>query len=144
MFYLSKWISKKIIKKNIHQNITSLLAAVLLTPIVMYGLFYLFIAFLFYTPSYDFSSERWNTKKEKRFQMADDIIKSKMLIGKDSVQVVDILGNTVESRTDTLHQRIWTYPLGQGGGGLGFLFHYLQVSFKENKVVQVQHVEWED
>ena len=74
--------------------------------------------------------------------MADDIIKSKMLIGKDTNQVKQIIGEP-PWRDETAKK--WTYNMGCGGGGLGFLFHNLDLNLdKRGIVVSVEHIEIRD
>ena len=73
--------------------------------------------------------------------MGDDIVKSKILIGKDSNQVKQLLGQPTWQ--DSLNTS-WTYDMGMGGGGLGFLFHNLSVQFDKAKVVKVGHIRIKD
>ena len=73
--------------------------------------------------------------------MAGDIIESKMLIGKDAKQVRQILGDpTWGMSTDSSY----TYDMGFGGGGLGFMFHRLLVKFDAKKVLSIDHVKIRD
>lgn len=95
-----------------------------------------------YTPSQDFNKSQWLTDKEGRFQMAGDIISSKMLIGKDTNQVKQMLGEPTWGsgstwRPDTINT--WGYNMGMGGGGLGFMLHNLIIKFDKEKVVAVEH-----
>jgi nicotinic acid mononucleotide adenylyltransferase len=50
------------------------------------------IVWMTYTPRKDFDQTKWQTDKKDRFQMANDIIKTNMLVGKDTNQVKQILG----------------------------------------------------
>ena len=68
--------------------------------------------------------------------MANNIIKSKMLIGNDTNQIKQMLGEPTRSAGTTVQ---WTYDMGMGGGGLGFIFHSLLVKFKNQKVFSVEH-----
>ncbi len=68
--------------------------------------------------------------------MGNNIIESKMLIGKDTNQVKQMLGEPTRIGGPTLQ---WTYDMGMGGGGLGFMFHNLHIKFKDQKVVSVEH-----
>ena len=74
--------------------------------------------------------------------MAGNIIKSKMLIDKDTSQVKQILGEPTSTNAST---QVWTYDMGIGGGGLGFLFHYLYLKLdSKGKVISVEHIEIPD
>ncbi len=82
----------------------------------------------------------WQTDREGRFQMAGDIIESKRLLGKDTSQVKQILGDAAWGNSDST----FVYDMGFGGGGLGFMFHHLIVKFDNNKVVLVEHAKIRD
>ncbi len=118
------------------KEIATWATTIFLTPIIYVGLVIAFISWLIYTPSKDFDESQWSTNKEERFQMADDIIDSKMLIGKDTNQVKQILDEP-EWRDNLMPK--WTYDMGMGGG-FGFLFNRLNLKFDENhKVISVEH-----
>jgi hypothetical protein len=76
----------------------------------------------------------WLTGHNDRFKMADDIVSSKILIGKEANQILEILGKPTSGGSKT-----WVYPMGMGGGGLGFMFHDLVVNFDKDTVVSVRH-----
>ena len=82
------------------------------------------------------------TGKEGRFEMASDIIKSKMLIGKDTAQVKQILGEPAWGGDTT---KVWTYDMGFGGSGFGSLFHNLNLQLdNKGKVISVEHIKIRD
>src|SRR6476660_4804499 len=83
-----------------------------------------------------FEKVKWFANAEKRFYMADDIIKSEILINKDSNQVKEILGDPT-SRNPVFP--VWYYHMGWGSGGLGFLKHDLAVRFDNKRVIKVEH-----
>lgn len=87
-------------------------------------------------PSQEFNQTKWLAAKSERFSMGDDIVTSKLLLDKDSIQVKELLGepNMKNSTTNS-----WIYDMGTGGGGLGFLIHHLSVTFEKNKVAKVDH-----
>lgn len=100
-----------------------------------------------YTPIKDFDKTQWLTDKESRFQMAGDIINSKMLVGKDTNQVKQILGEPTWGSNSTWRPdttNTWTYDRGMGGGGLGFMFHNLVIKFDTGKVGAVDHAKIRD
>ncbi len=138
-FFLVQWLFKNIIINKRARNLTALTIAVAI-PIFYFGLISLVMFQITYTPNKEFDKSQWLTDKEARFQMANEIINSKMLISKDTNQVKEILSDPTW-RSD----KMWTYDMGFGGGGLGFLFHHLYVKLdNEGKVISVVHVEIRD
>lgn len=140
-FLFWRWIFRKYIKTDKTRKIVTWAVTLITTPFIYIGLILLFVVWMTYTPSKDFDQTKWQTDKEKRFQMANDIIKTNMLIGKDTNQVKQILGVPTRDRSTT---GVWTYDIGYGGGGLGFLFHHLHLKLENNKVVSVEHIEIHD
>ena len=72
--------------------------------------------------------------------MGDDIVKSKILLGKDTNQVKQLLGKPTWQDSINIS---WTYDMGFGGG-FGFLFHNLEINFDKNKVAKVDHIRIKD
>jgi hypothetical protein len=140
-FFLCKWIFKNFIKTERTRKFIAVAIAVVATPLIYLGLIRLLVLGITYTPSKDFDKSRWMIEKERRFEMAGDIIRSKMLISRDTTEVKQILGDPT-GRQNTINA--WTYDMGMGGGGLGFLFHILVVKFENNRVVGVEHAEVRD
>ncbi len=146
-FFFWKWLLKKYIKVDTTRKIAIWCATLIGTPIIYGGLIALFMVGITYTPTKDFDKREWLADREERFQMAGDIISSKMLIGKDTNQVKEVLGepqwrNDSDWRPGT--KNTWTYDMGLGGGGLGFLFHNLIIRFDKEKVVAVEHAKVRD
>ena len=135
-FYFCIWLLKNFVKAERTRKLTALTIAVVATPLIYLGLIRLLLFWITYTPSKGFDKSEWLTEKQERFQMADDIIKTKMLISKDTNQVKQILGDPTWNG-DTA--QVWSYDMGMGGGGLGFMFNNLIIKFDNNKVVAVQH-----
>jgi len=146
-FFFWRWLLKKYIKVDRIRKIATWSATLIGTPIIYVGLIMLFMFGISYTPSKDFDKSQWLTDKEGRFQMAGDIIKSRMLIGKDTNQIKQLLGDPTW-RSDTTYQaelrNSWFFDMGMGGGGLGFMFHNLIVKFDKHKVVDVKHGKTQD
>ena len=140
-FLFWRWLFKKYIKNNNIRKMLTWAATLIATPFIYIGLILLFVVWMTYTPSKDFDQMQWQSNKKERFQMANYIIETNMLIGKDTNQVKQLLGIPTRDRSTT---GVWTYDMGYGGGGLGFLFHHLHLKFKNNKVVSVEHIEIQD
>jgi len=142
LFLVFKWLSKSFIKKDRIQILAPWIATIILAPIIYVGLVYIFFSSLFNEPNRDFDRTNWLNNKTTRFQMAKHIIESRMLIKKDTVQIKQMLGDP-SWKNDSLFS--WRYDMGQGGGGLGFLFHYLNINLdSSHKVVSVSHTEFKD
>ena len=146
-FFFWRWLLKKLINDDQKRKIFTWFATIILSPVIYSGLISLLIFGINYTPSKDFEKSQWLTDREGRFEMADDIIRSKILINKDTNQVKQILGNPTWT-SDTTYQKelknSWFYDMGMGGGGLGFMFHNLIVKFDKDRVVAVEHGETQD
>lgn len=141
-FFFWRWLLKKYIKVDRKRKIAVWCATLITTLLIYLVLFQLLLFSLTYTPSRDFDRKLWSSNKENRFQMAGNIIKSKILIGKDTSQVKQMLGEPtwINARTQN-----WTYDMGIGGGGLGFLFHNLDLKLdNKGKVTSVEHIEIPD
>ena len=143
-FFILRRLLKKFIKLNLYRNLATWILTLVLTPLLFLGVVSIYLYLLFHIPSRKFNKNSWRSETAKRFQMSDDIIKSEIFIGKDTTQIKDLLGDTNQKYQDSLQQFHWIYEMGEGGGGLGFLFHHLEIKFKNNKAVLIQHIEIRD
>ena len=112
------------------------MGTLLLTPFLYLATVSIVFTILFREPTRDFERTTWSTDSTNRYQMADDIIKSKILIDKTPAQLQEILGNPTY-KYPKLNK--WHYHMGWGSGGLGFMFHVLEVNFNKDKVISVYH-----
>ena len=129
-YFFWRWVFRKRIIDKTKRNITALVSTIILTPVIYLGFIGIFIFLISREPSSNFDKSKWLTDREGRFAMGNDIVKSKILIGKDTNQVKQLLGQPTWQ--DSLNTS-WTYDMGMGGGGLGFLFHNLSVQFWQSK-----------
>jgi len=143
-FFILRWLLKKVIKIERYRIISTWVLTLLLTPLLYLGAVIIFFSILFHEPSRKFDKSSWRSDTGKRFQMSDDIIKSEILIGKDTTQIKAFLGDTHQKYQDSTKKLTWIYEMGEGGGGLGFLFHSLGITFKDNKAILIQHFEIRD
>ena len=79
-------------------------------------------------------------KRLHRYEMIDDLIDSRVLIDKDSIQVKELLGKPNYKNTN---ENVWTYEAGTGGG-FGFVDHFLEIYYKKNKVQKIEHKRIQD
>ena len=142
VFLFWRWLFRKYIRIDNSRKISTWVATFITTPIIYVGLICLWLFWPNYTPSKDFDRSEWLTYREGRFQMAKDIIRSKLLIGKDTAQVKQILGEPTWGGDTT---NVWIYDMGWGGGGLDVLFHHLNLTLDKNaKVISAEHIEIRD
>jgi len=103
----------------------------------VYGL--MLLTFFTYEKTYAFDQKKWQEDKTNRWRLASGLVDNKILEHKDSNQVLLLLGQP-DTRIDTQQQ--WIYQTG--GGGLGFLFHYLDITYKDGKVIKATTREVKD
>ena len=147
IFYL---VISKFLKNNIKDNYFRIFIGLIIS--IMFGIiFYVFsVAGLIYfftkEKSRDFDKKDWillNEDIEKRlhrYEMIDDLIDSRVLIDKDSIQVKELLGKPNYKNTN---ENVWTYEAGTGGG-FGFVDHFLEIYYKKNKVQKIEHKRIQD
>ena len=141
IFYLGifKFLKNRIkntILKIFMSSIISIVFGILFYIISFVGLIY----FLTREKSREFNKEDWSisnniNNKLSKYEMIDDLIDSEILLNKDSTKVKNILGIPDFKNSQ---QKSWTYNAGTGGG-FGFVDHYLEIYFHDNKVIRVEH-----
>ncbi|MCA6438419.1 MAG: hypothetical protein IM581_00655 [Chitinophagaceae bacterium] len=147
LFFFWKRIFKSKVRTNSARRIITWAVTLISTPIIYASLIWLFIYCISCWPTKGFDKKSWLTHKSTRFEMAGDLVNRKLLIALDTIQVKDLLGvpssvNVSDSSRNNVKN--WTYDMGSGEGGLGFLFHHLLIKFENGKVVAVEHVELKD
>jgi len=83
-----------------------------------------------------FNQDKWMAEKNKRYEMAADLIQSGIVAGKDSIEIKALIGEP-DLRNDT--SQIWNYNMGEGGGEFGFSMHHLVVEFAADSVSNIWH-----
>ena len=73
--------------------------------------------------------------------MSRDIIDQKLLIGKDSNQVIQLIGNPNRKRHDVSQ---WEYDMGSGVSGFGIMIYYLHLKFENKKVESAEQITYQD
>ena len=137
IYFLSKWILKKWNFGNEkNRKYLAIIPSIVLSPIVYIGLIYLWIFSISYYPTNDFDKQTWESNPEERYKMSEDIIESKMLIGKTKQEIVELLGNDFYSYSEN--------HIAYGVGFVPGLFNIdpdvLDIYFENGKVTKVgQH-----
>jgi hypothetical protein len=83
----------------------------------------------------EFDKNYWKNHPNERCKMADDIVKTKMLIGKNKQDVRVLLTEDCKYCDDTSDN--WMYYLGEGFNKLDRKWEILDVEFQDGKVVSV-------
>lgn len=135
-FFFWHWLLKKFIKDDSKRKIATWIGTLILSPIIYVGVVMIWIFAISCYPSHDFDKQKWDSDKEKRYELSEDIIESEMLIGKTKVEVRKILGD--EGNTD--ESNYWNYYLGFRPQLFGIDPDVLDIEFKNEKVIKVgQH-----
>lgn len=91
---------------------------------------------IFYSPTYDFDKQTWESNPEERYKMSENIIEGEMLIEKTKHEIVELLGNNFNSYSEN-HI---AYRFGFALELFNIDLDILDVYFKNGKVIKVgQH-----
>lgn len=117
--------------------------AIIATPFVyFYGFYPMVNIFSSYHHEKYFDSSSWKGSSDLRYEMSDDLLASKELIGRTKDDVTMLLG-TYEwlSWNDTIHDKdpdFWNYGLGIEPGAMNDKKDNMLITFKNNKVTAVE------
>ncbi|NLR95082.1 hypothetical protein [Flammeovirga agarivorans] len=137
IYFLCNWFLKK---RNIgdrkRRKYLAIFPTILISPIAYVGLICLWFISATYYPTNDFDKQVWESNPEKRYEMSENIIDSKILIGKTKQEIIDLLGNDFYSYNDN-HI---AYELGFVPRLFNIDSDLLDVYFENGKVIKVdQH-----
>lgn len=100
-YFSFKWILKKLnVGNEKNRKYVAFIPNIFLSPVIYIGLIYLWIFSISYYPSNNFDQTEWKTNTEERYKMSEDIIESKILIGKTKHEIIELLGNDFYSYSD--------------------------------------------
>jgi hypothetical protein len=137
-YFICKWIMKRLkVGTEKNRKFTALIPTVILSPVIYVGLVMIWIFSVSYYPTNDFDKSEWNSNIEKRYKMSEDIIASKMLIGKTQEEVIQTLGANFSSNNEN---RI-TYELGFVPGLFNIDPGYMEIKLENGKVISVHQYE---
>ncbi len=135
-FFICRMFFKKFIKVEKTRKIATWIATLIATPLIYIGIIMLWLFNMSYHPTHEFDKEKWFADKETRYELSENIIESKILIGKTKSEVRQILG--VENNLD--QSDYWSYYLGFRPGFANIDPDVLDIEFKNGKVIKVgQH-----
>jgi hypothetical protein len=137
-YFICKWIMKRLkVGTEKNRKFTALIPTVILSPVIYVGLVMIWIFSVSCYPTNDFDKSEWNSNIEKRYKMSEDIIASKMLIGKTQEEVIQTLGANFSSNNEN---RI-TYELGFVPGLFNIDPDYMEIKLENGKVISVHQYE---
>jgi hypothetical protein len=135
-FFFWHWLFKKLITDSKKRKIATWLTTIFVTPFIYVLIILAFVFSASYYPTHDFNKQKWVSDSEKRYELSGDIIDSKILIGKTKKEVIEILGEPDGWKEEDY----WSYYLGFKPGLFGIDPDYLDIKFRNNKVITVgQH-----
>lgn len=117
--------------------------SVIATPFIyFYGFYPMVNIFSSYHHEKYFDSSSWKGSSDLRYEMSDDLVASKELIGRTKEDVRMLLG-TYEwlSWNDAIHDKdpnYWNYGLGIEPGAMNDMKDNMLITFKNNRVAKVE------
>jgi NADH:ubiquinone oxidoreductase subunit 4 (subunit M) len=120
----------------------TILVSLAITPLIyFYALYPMINIFSKYHHQKYFSTELWIDKPALRYEMGDDMISSKVLIGKTKTEVNSLLG-TYEwlswNETKKIHDtNKWNYSLGIEPGAFNTEKECIEIVFENDKVINI-------
>jgi len=133
VFFIWRWVFSRYIKTERTRKIATWTATIFTTPLLYIGIFLLLFYAMTYYPSHEFDRMKWSSDMEKRYEMSQDIIDSKMLIGKTKSEVKQLLGDSNDPDGDNN----WSYYLGMKPGIISIDPDILEIEFKDEKAIKV-------
>lgn len=82
-----------------------------------------------------FNKEEWNENPKERYKMVDDLVKSKILIGKNKKEIKEVLSS--DCKYCDKNSNYWMYYLGEGFNKKDFKWKVLDIEFKNEKVINI-------
>ena len=135
-FFFWRWLFKRLIKDNKIRKIATWCTTIFVTPVIYILIMLAFFFSLTYYPTSDFNKQKWVSDSKKRYELSEDLIESKILIGKTEKEVTEILGEPDGAK----QENYWSYCLGYKPSIMGIDPDYLDIEFKNDKVITVgQH-----
>lgn len=140
VFYIIRWFLKRYIKINKKINLVSVVATLIITPVIYVVLVLAFFNGLANESKKSFDKESWFAEKNRRFEMRDDIVTSGVFIGKNKTEVLEALGQPEEN----VINNVWKYYLGTSSAVFGVQHNYIILTFNNGKVSHLEKVEIQD
>ncbi len=133
LFFIWRAIFRKFIKNEITRVIATWVTAIISAVVIYACIIIAYLYVLQYYPNRNFSRNEWISNPEKRYELSEDLIKSKLLIGKTYSEVIQLLG---ESASDSDSSEIY-YNIGYEPILLNTHPSILSIAFKAGRVERV-------
>ncbi|MBV8389865.1 MAG: hypothetical protein JO080_08705 [Mucilaginibacter sp.] len=130
LFFIWRRLLKKIKNQN-KRIVVTWLITLLSAPIAYILIFAAIFDIQMYYPNRNFDKVKWMNDKDTRYEYADNIISSKMLVGQSPAEVEKLLGTDHFSEQDGA----WFYDLGFTPGSIDP--DSMEIDFKGGKVIDV-------
>jgi hypothetical protein len=134
VFFIWRRIWKNRIVTTSSRRITIWGSTIITTPLLYVGIVILSMLIMEYYPKRNFDRKEWLNNKDGRYEYSDDIIDSKMLIGKSKSEVIKILGDD----GNEYNNNDWYYMLGFRPELMNIDPDTLEIDFKNGKVINVE------
>ncbi len=128
------FVGRRLYKKARNRKVFTWLTVIIATPIIYFFLAYLVFASAESYPHNNFDKRGWSENKEERYQYAEDIINSKILIGKTKKEVIGILGD----ENNPADSDEWYYDLGFRPEIGNIDPDSMVITYKDGKVIKVE------
>ena len=119
------------------------LVSILLTPLIyFYGVYPMINIFSNYHHEKYFTKKLWIDKPALRYELSDNIVSSKILIGQSKNDINKTLGDYEWLSWDDIKKdhnpNKWNYAMGFEPGAFNSKKECLELTFKNNKVTEVK------
>jgi len=136
-FYFWRWLYRKYIPNSTKRKFFIWLSTIFFSPIIYVSIAFLFFFSLSYYPNSKFDKASWDLNPEKRYELSQDLIKSKLLIGKSRPEVRQLLGKDA-ALLDSTNE--WYFDLGYKPEIGNIDPSVLEVIFVNNYVIRVEQI----
>jgi hypothetical protein len=128
-FIWRKVLTKKFAASKYYSAILAF-CVLLVSPLILFSIVLLVINIYMMDPKIPFNDSEWKIGKARN-HMVDDIIKTNILMGKDTNQVKELLGapNIYQSENG-----MWTYYLASKSNGFSIRTLFLDIQIQGDKV----------
>lgn len=125
-----------------HRKWLTILVSLVLTPLIyFYALYPMLNIFSNYHHQKYFSSELWNEKPALRYELADHMIDSEVLLGQSKTDVKSLLGTyewlSWDDEKKDHDPNQWNYSLGIEPGAFNTEKECVTITFSNDKVIDV-------
>jgi hypothetical protein len=131
IFFFWRWLFKKFIVVRTKRRILTWLTTIFSAPLVYFLIVVIWVLSWNYYPNHDFNKTEWADNKDERYEYVDNIIDSKMLIGKTKAEVQKLLGDEGNKQDSD----DWFYDLGFTPSSIDP--DSMEIEFKNGKVENV-------